>query len=144
MKIEMDSLAKAYAKEQIEIKASAKKVYAILSDINNWPSWQSSVKKAAISGPVEENKEFKWKAGGMKINSKLHTVNSPSQLGWTGRIGWIIAVHNCTITESDGENVVVVEESLKGFLSGTMKKSLREGMLRNLEELKFSTEMNRK
>ena len=142
MKIEADSSAKAYAKEQIDIKASAEKVYAILSDINNWPLWQSSVKKATINGTVEEDKEFKWKAGGMKINSKLHTVKSPSQLGWTGRIGWITAVHNWTITESNGESIVVVEESLKGFLSGTMKKSLREGMSRNLEELKFTTEMN--
>ena len=140
MKIEVDSSAKCFSKEEIIINSPVGNVFKILSDINNWPSWQSSVTKAQINGPTKPGVEFIWKAGGLKINSKLHTVNANSEIGWTGRIWWIKAVHNWYLSNENNETKVTVKESLNGLGSSFMRKSLIEGMRRNLLELKNKAE----
>jgi len=140
MNIEVDSSARCFSKEEIMISSPIENVFKILSDINNWAAWQSSVAKAQIVGPMGPGVKFKWKAGGLKINSKLHTVNPNSEIGWTGRIWWIKAVHNWTLTNYNNETKVIVKESLKGLGSSMMQKSLNEGMKRNLLELKKKAE----
>jgi len=140
MNIEVNRSAKAYAKATTTIRASVEDVFATLTNINSWPEWQSNVDKAVIDGEVAVGKTFNWKAGGLPIRSKLHTVNPPSELGWTGRIWWITAIHNWTLQEQDGLTVVTVEESLGGFLSSLMKKTLEQGMIENLKELKAAVE----
>ena len=102
-------------------------VFKIISDINNWPSWQSSVTEAQINGPTEVGVKFKWKAGGLNINSQLHTVNANSEIGWTGRIWWIKAVHNWYLSNENNRTKVIVKESLKGFGASLMQKSLNRG-----------------
>lgn len=136
MNIPVDSTAKAYAREEIIINTSAEKVYQVLADINGWPEWQSNVKSAEIQGTLDAGSRFIWNSGGFKIISKLHTVNPFTEFGWTGKMAWISAVHNWTFRERDGKCIVTVEESLKGFLAGIMKKSLQAGMKQSLAELK--------
>jgi uncharacterized protein YndB with AHSA1/START domain len=140
MNLEVNRAAKAYAKEEIVIEAPPEKVYRILSDINHWPDWQSNVSRANLEGSPEVDKPFTWRSGGLKIRSRLHTVNPVSEFGWTGRIWWISAVHNWTITDRGERCVVTVEESLRGFLAGGMRKSLQEGMQHKLRELKAEAE----
>lgn len=140
MNLETDSTAKCYSTAEIKINTSKQHVFEILSDINHWPDWQTSVTKAEIKGRPENGKKFKWKAGGLRIHSKLHTVNPNSEIGWTGKIWWIKAVHNWYITEENGQTKVIVQETLKGFGSSGMKKSLQEGMKKNLAELKAKAE----
>jgi hypothetical protein len=141
MKIETDSTAKCYATSEITIKSTKHHVFEILSDINDWPQWQSSVTKAEIKGSPEVGKKFTWKGGGLNIKSKLHTVNPDSEIGWTGRIWWIKAVHNWYLTEESGQTKVVVKETLKGLGSSMMLKSLKEGIQKNLDELKIQAEI---
>ncbi len=93
-----------------------------------------------MDGNAEVDKKFKWKAGGLNIKSKLHTVNPDSEIGWTRRIWWIKAVHNWYLTEEGGLKKVIVKESLKGLGSPMMLKSLKEGILKNLDELKITAE----
>jgi len=140
MSIDVDSSAGCFSKEEIIINSPVENVFKILSDINNWPAWQSAVTKAKIDGPIEPGVTFKWKAGGLKINSELHTVNPYSEIGWTGRIWWIKAVHNWSLSNDANGTKVIVEESLKGFGSSIMQKSLIEGMRKNLLELKNKAE----
>ena len=140
MNIEVDSSAKCFSKEEIIINSPVESVFKILSDINNWPEWQSSVTKAQINGSIAPGVEFKWKAGGLKINSKLHTVNANSEIGWTGRIWWIKAVHNWYLSNENNKTKVIVKESLNGLGSSLMQKSLIEGMKKNLLELKNKAE----
>jgi len=140
MNKEVDSSAKCFSSEEIIIDSPPEKVFKILCDINNWPSWQSSVTKAQINGSVIPGSEFKWEAGGLKINSKLHTVNANSEIGWTGRIWWIKAVHNWYLSNENNKTRVIVKESLTGLGSSMMQKSLVEGMRKNLLELKNKAE----
>lgn len=140
MNIEVDSSAKCFSKEEIIINSPVESVFKILSDINNWPEWQSSVIKAQINGPCVAGAKFKWKAGGLNINSEFHTLNENSEIGWTGRIWWIKAVHNWYLSSENNETKVIVKESLKGLGSSLMQKSLIEGMRKNLVELKNKAE----
>ena len=140
MNVAADSSSDCFSREEIIINAPAEGVFKILSDINYWPEWQSNVTKAEIKGATEVGRKFKWKAGGMNINSQLHTVSQGSELGWTGRILWISAIHNWYLFQEANKTRVVVEESLKGFGSALMKKSLIEGMKQNLAELKKEAE----
>ncbi len=142
MNITADSTSRCYATAEIIIKAPKSIVFELLAQINDWPEWQNSVSKASIDGAAEEGKKFKWKAGGLNIKSKLHTVHPDSEIGWTGKIWWIKAVHNWYITEENGQTKVVVKEALKGLGSSMMKKSLQEGMMQNLAELKAKAEKN--
>jgi len=140
MNIEVDSTTKCYSKEEIIINSPVEKVFKVLSDIKNWPSWQSSVTRTEINGPIEVGAKFKWKAGGLNINSELHTFNTNSEIGWTGRIWWIQAVHNWYLRYDNQTTKVIVEESLHGLGSSLMQKSLIEGMKKNLSELKTKAE----
>ena len=140
MNIEVDSSANCFSKAEIIINSPMENVFKILSDINNWPSWQSSVKKAQIIGPAKPGTEFNWEAGGLKINSRLHTVNANSEIGWTGSIWWLKAVHNWYLSNENSVTKVIVKESLNGLGSSFMQKSLIEGMRKNLLELKNKAE----
>ncbi len=140
MNIEVYSTNGCFSEEKIFINSPAKIVFEILSDINNWPGWQSSVTKAQIEGSPEVGRKFQWKSGGLNIKSKLHTVNPNSEIGWTGRIWWIKAVHNWYLIEENDKTKVTVKESLSGFGSMLMQKSLKEGMRKNLIELKDKAE----
>jgi hypothetical protein len=142
MNIEVDSTAKCYSTTEITINSSKQHVFEILSNINKWPEWQSSVTKAEIDGNPEIGRKFNWKAGGFNIKSKLHTVNTNSEIGWTGKIWWIKAVHNWYLIEENGQTRVIVKETLKGLGSLMMLKSLKEGMGKNLNELKIQAEKN--
>lgn len=140
MNIEADSTARCFSGEEIVINSSAENVFRILSDINNWPSWQSGVTEAQINGSAIPGAEFKWKSGSLKISSRLHTVNASSEIGWTGKIWWIKAVHNWYLVNENNSTRVIVKESLTGPGSSLMKKSLAEGMRKNLIELKARAE----
>lgn len=140
MNVEADTAARCYSEDEIIIDSPVENVFKILCDINNWPEWQSSVTMAQIYGSPEPGVEFKWESGGLKIHSKLHTVNEYSQIGWTGRIWWIKAVHNWYLINEGNKTKVIVKESLNGLGSSFMRKSLTEGMRKNLQELKSRAE----
>jgi hypothetical protein len=144
MNIEVNRNAKAYAIEEMLIHAPVEKVYGLLSDINNWTEWQTAVTEAQLNGNFDEGIEFRWKANGMNIHSKLHTFQQNAKIGWTGKMFWIKAVHNWWVTAKGESTIVKVEESLSGFGSSLMKKSLAEGMTKNLIELKKCAEKAKK
>lgn len=144
MNIAADRNAQAYSKEEILIQAPVDKVYRIVTDINHWPEWQSAVSEAELQGILAEGAEFVWKVNGLRIKSRIHTVNEKSELGWTGKMLWIEAVHNWQFFEEGDTTRVRVEESLSGFGSRLMRKSLSKGMIKNVIELKVFSEKKAK
>jgi uncharacterized protein YndB with AHSA1/START domain len=128
----------------ITIDADSKTVWALLTTIDNWPTWQTDISKSKINGELKPQTTFDWKTGGANIHSTLHTVNPYSQFGWTGRSFGIFAIHNWTLTEQAGNTTVQVDESMEGFLAGLFKKSfnknLEKGMQNWLEFLKHESE----
>jgi uncharacterized membrane protein len=126
------------------INAPAKKVWAVLTDINNWDKWQPEISKPKLNGELKEQASFVWKTGGANIHSTLHTVKPYEAIGWTGHTFGLYAIHNWQLAEKESITQVTVDESMQGFLAGLFKKSfnknLETGMHHWLEALKKECE----
>lgn len=133
-------------KQQIFIPVKPEIVWEVISNINQWPNWQSDVTQAEVLGEMEAGTTFKWKAGGIRFTSELHTVEKNQAIGWTGRTFGAQAIHNWCFEAREEGTMVYVEESLQGLFPSLFKrkfsKSLKEGMKKNLKEL-YSTCINR-
>lgn len=140
----VNSNAPVKCSKSITINADSKRVWNVLTDINNWASWQSEIKEAKINGELKPATTFDWKTGGAKIHSTLHTVISEKEFGWTGKTFGMYAIHNWVLTFHDGKTTVSVDESMEGFLATlfkkTFNKNLEKGMLYWLEQLKKEAE----
>jgi hypothetical protein len=128
----------------ITIDRESKKVWTVLTNINNWVSWHTEITKTKMNGELKPKTTFDWKTGGAKIHSILHTVEPYGQFGWTGKTFGMFAVHNWTLTEKEGKTTVEADESMEGMLAGLFKKSfnknLDQGMQKWLDLLKQECE----
>ena len=141
MNIEVNTKAKAYSIDSIQINAPINRVYSIIADINDWYKWLEGVSEVHIIGNAEEGKAFIWKAKGYKIKSKIHTVLLNSNIGWTGKMWWIRAIHNWHFESTPaGGTKVITEESFAGFCSTLLQNSLKKDMRSDLVCLKKESE----
>lgn len=140
----INSNASVKCSRTITINANSEKVWAIMTNIDNWATWQTDISKAKLNGELKPGTTFDWKTGGIKIHSTLHTVVPYKNFGWTGKTFGMFAIHNWTLTESNGQTKVSVEESMEGFFAKLLKKSfnknLEKGMQNWLDLLKKECE----
>ena len=144
MKININTHAPIIDKQKIIVNAPAVKVWSILTEINNWPNWQSAVKKANLKTSLNEGAKFIWNAGGVTRKSIIHTCEPFQSFGWTGKTIGAFAIQNWRFESVNDGTIVFVEESLQGFFPSIFKKKFRknlnEGMSKNLRELKEASE----
>ena len=130
--------------KEITIHAGSKKVWSVITDINNWANWQTDISNPKLNGELKPGSTFVWKTGGAKIQSTLHTIEPEKQFGWTGKTFGMFAIHNWTIIENNGITKVIVDESMEGLLSSLFKKAfnknLEKGMQKWLDLLKATCE----
>src|SRR5919107_5746867 len=93
MPIEVNRNAPAFAERQLFIEAPRERVWGLLSDIGDWPRWQSGVSNAQLEGPLSPGTSFRWKAGSMGIRSTLAEVTPPFHIAWDGRAVGMRAHH---------------------------------------------------
>ena len=144
MKIQINKTAPVQCATNIFIQAKPELVWNILTHIMAWPQWQTDISQVQIQNPIEPGTDFKWKTGGARINSTLHTVTPLRELGWTGKTFGLFAVHNWRLEAQDGGTLLKVEESMEGVLAQWFKKSfnrnLEKGMAFWLNSLKTACE----
>jgi hypothetical protein len=137
--IEISPDAPVIAKQQILIPGKPESVWNVLTDIEQWPTWQRAVTHAKLLGEVKSGTPFRWKASGVTLHSNIHTCIPFRYFGWTGKTIGASAVHNWRFDEHGDETLVNVEETLSGFLprlfSGKFQKDLEKGMKENLDDL---------
>jgi uncharacterized protein YndB with AHSA1/START domain len=46
----------------VTVNASIEKVWAILTDIDNWKSWQTDISKSTLNGDLKPETTFDWKS----------------------------------------------------------------------------------
>ena len=130
--------------KSITIDASNVKVWNVMTNINNWSSWQTDISKPTLNGELKPGSTFVWKTGGAKIHSTLHTVEPFQRFGWTGKSLGILAIHNWAFTEIKDQTKVSVDESMEGFFAKLFKKffnkNLEKGMQNWLNLLKKECE----
>jgi uncharacterized protein YndB with AHSA1/START domain len=119
---------------EVVIKSSPAKIWSVLTNIDQWAKWQTDISRSKINGELKPDTTFDWKTGGINIHSRLHTVDAFQNFGWTGKTLGMFAIHNWTITESNGKSQVSVEESMEGFLAGIFKKSLNKNLEKGMNK----------
>ncbi len=132
--MEIDEQAPAIGRADIDIPASPEDVWEVLSDITSWSSWNPDVKQVQLLGPLCPGTPFTWEAGGSRISSRLHVVDQPRELGWTGRTRGIYAEHVYRLEARGGGTHVVTEESWAGFMARLMPRRLTSFLQRSLEK----------
>jgi uncharacterized protein YndB with AHSA1/START domain len=128
---------------RIEINAPPAKVWAILTNIQNWPAWNASITMTIASPEVKDGSLFAWATSGMIIHSTVRRFAPGEQLAWTGNVLNFHAIHVWTLTPGPhGTTDVTLQESLSGFMIGYFYDAddLRKGDASWLAGLKAATE----
>lgn len=132
--INSDSNAPLYARREILIDAPIQKVWNLQANIDRWPEWQPDVASAKLEGRLAPGTVFRWKGGGVNITSKLHAVEQPNRIGWTGDSIGMHAVHNWTFEAAGNGTRVTSEESISGWLASVIKLFDRSFLNKSLEK----------
>jgi uncharacterized protein YndB with AHSA1/START domain len=139
----IDSKAPIQAHDTIVINASVSKVWQVLSDAHNWPTWFPGVKNVHLSADLAPDVAFTWENGGSKINSTFAVVNPGKELSWTGISFGAKAVDRHVLVALDTNRTRVFnEESMGGPLLTLFysSKILQTDMKHFLHELKLKSE----
>ena len=130
--------------KKITIHSGSKKVWDVLTNIDNWETWQTDISKSKLIGTLKPKSTFHWKSSGANIHSTLHTVEPNSRFGWEGKSFGMHAIHNWVLTDLDDKTIVEVDESMEGFLprlfKKTFNKTVEKSMQRWLDLLKQECE----
>jgi uncharacterized protein YndB with AHSA1/START domain len=78
--MEINRNAPATARGELQIAADPQTVFAVLSAIDQWPSWNPDIKSVELQGPVRPGTVFRWKSGPSSLTSALQVVDPPNQL----------------------------------------------------------------
>jgi uncharacterized protein YndB with AHSA1/START domain len=142
--MDINANAPAIARHEILIAAPSDTVWALLADIDQWPTWNPNISAATLEGGLEPGTGFHWRSGGTAIASTLQEVEPQRRLSWTGRVMGIRAIHTWSL-DPQGDGVVVrTEESFEGWMARLMKpmmqKMLDTSLKTWLEHLKQQAE----
>ena len=136
--------APVFQANEIFIQATPERVWVVLTDINQWPTWNSKISKATLEGQAAAGARFQWKVNGANIRSILHTADTYHTFGWSGVTFGGSAIHNWYLESKNGGTVVKVEESMEGWLVGLFKKKMNRDLAADmafwLERLKAVSE----
>ncbi|MBB6272477.1 putative membrane protein [Pedobacter cryoconitis] len=129
---------------QITIDAPVETVWKVFADVDNWSQWQKEIPESKINGPFKTGASFDWKTHGLTIHSTFHTVNTNSEIGWSGPALGSFAIHNWHFIRQGNHTVVKVEESMEGWLVWLLKDNFqtvnRGSLIYWLNALKIASE----
>ena len=100
-------------------------MWAVLTEIERWPSWNPAVESVSFEGGFEEGSEFRWKAGPGTITSTIRDVDAPRRTAWTGTSFGIKAIHVHTLESRNGGTLVRTKESYAGVVASLLRRPLR-------------------
>ena len=122
--MEADRNAPVYGTGEIEVAADPETVWAVLADIQGWPTWNSDIAEASLRGPVRPGTSFSWRSGPGTITSTFQVVEQPTELTWTGKTLGIPAIHVYRLRPSEhpGHTILSTEESWSGLLARLLRR----------------------
>lgn len=125
--------APVQTQQQITIHASPEKIYHIMSDVNHWSTWNKDIQDPVIKVPFQKGNSFDWKSGGLTIHSTLHTATPYRKIGWSGPAFGAFAIHNWTLVPNGDSTIVIVDESMEGWLVSMMRKKFQSHLEQSLQ-----------
>jgi uncharacterized protein YndB with AHSA1/START domain len=142
--VDIDREAPATAEGERRIDAPPDTVFAVLADLERWPSWNPGVRSVTVEGPVAPGTVFRWRAGATSLTSTLQVVDPPHEITWTGTTMGIRAVHTFRLEGAGGRTLARSEESWDGvlprLLKGYSRRTLATGITKVLAALQVEAE----
>ncbi|WP_107653475.1 SRPBCC family protein [Nocardia suismassiliense] len=112
----IDDAAPIHSSHEIVIEAPAVRVWAVLADVRNWPSWYPGFELKSLS-EVRPGGTFQWKLGSGAVSSTFAVVAADRELTWSGKSLWIKAIDRHVLEPLDDTRTkVTVSESMGGLL----------------------------
>ena len=128
----------------VDIGASPIEVWAILTDIGRWPSWNPDVTEARLDGELASGTAFMWRSEQGTHTSVLRSVEAARELSWTGRSRGARGTWVWRIETTERGSRVTVKESWSGwstrFMHKRMARLLRGRLVEGLHNLKTEAE----
>jgi hypothetical protein len=114
--VRVDETAPVIARKSIVIDAPLQTVWAVQTDVDNWPNWQPDVTAARkdTPGPLRPGSVFRWETQGLDITSTVKRAHHGKCLAWGGPAQGINAIHVWTFARTRGRVLVRTEESFAG------------------------------
>jgi uncharacterized protein YndB with AHSA1/START domain len=119
---------------EIEISAPPEAVWAVLTELERWPSWNSDVKSMMVQGPLAPGSVFRWKAGPGTIESTIDRVEPPRLIAWTGMTLGIKAIHFWHLEPRGSGTFVRTEESYEGLVTRLFRRPIQKTLDRALDD----------
>lgn len=141
---EINAQAPVVGSCEIEVTAAPEAAWAVLTEIEDWPTWNPAIASVSFEGVLDEGSEFRWKAGPGTIRSTIWDLDAPWRIAWTGTSFGIKAIHVHTFERSNGGTLVKTEESYDGLVArlfrGRLQTMLDGALQSELRHLKAEAE----
>lgn len=119
-------------------------MWRVLTDLEQWPSWNPDVTSMSVDGPLAAGTVFRWKAGPRMIVSRIEQVDELRLVAWSGKTLGVKATHVWHFEQSGETTHVLTEEALRGIvarlLRGSLQKTLDAALENGLRNLKAEAE----
>ncbi|MEP1032574.1 SRPBCC family protein [Ekhidna sp.] len=124
------------------INADIDKVWNVLIDMENWPSWNPDVKQVILEGEVAEGVNFSWTQGRTHGKSQIQTVKKPSTLSWTSKAKLVKRIYVWSLESDEGQTIATVSASFQGafVVFAENHQKVYNELLNWLERIKEKTE----
>ena len=127
---------------QIEIRASAERVWQVLTDFTTYPEWNPFIRRVNGRPEVGERLVVRMQPSGtrgMTFRPTVMKAEPNRQLRWLGRLlvpGLFNGEHIFEIEELDRDRVLFIQrEVFKGLLVPLLARSLDRNTKRGFEEM---------
>ena len=132
----------AEIKTEIAINASPAKVWEVLTDFGNYPSWNPFIK--SVTGPVKVGNKITARieppeASGMTFKPTILAFEPNKELRWLGKLlftGLFNGEHKFELFDTgNGTSRFVQSEKFNGILVPLFKKQLNDNTKRGFEAM---------
>ena len=142
---DVDGAAPVLAHHEIDIEAPLETVWALHTDVDGWPAWQTDITAARLDGGAfAPGASFDWTSFGFRVTSTIYLVVPVTRILWGGTADGISGVHEWLFSETFEATRVVTNESFAGApveADGAGMQSLLDGSLTSwLGHLKATAE----
>lgn len=123
----------AYA--EIDIAASRPEVWAILTDIAAWPTWNPAIRQSFRDPELKVGTEFRFSTEIGTLKCRFTAVDSPRTFSWKGRVLVLGERQTWVLEPTDEGTHVSVSAEMTGLAARLLQRRLTERLQRVVDSV---------
>lgn len=124
---------RAYA--EIEIAASRPEVWAILTDIDSWPTWNPAIRGSVRDPELKVGTKFRFSTEIGTLKCRFTEVESPHTFSWKGRVLVLGERQTWVLEPTEGGTHVSVQAEMTGLVSRIFQRRLTDRLQRVVDSV---------